>query len=43
MLSVELDGSAGGAVKFHNMQKSDVLWAVLPNNQQLAMSESSVH
>lgn len=44
MLSVELDGSAGGAVKFYNMQKSDVAWAALPNNnQQVAVTESSVH
>lgn len=43
MLSVELDGSAGGAVKFCNMQKSDVRWALLPNNQQVAVSVSSVH
>lgn len=41
MLSVELDGGAGGAVKFYNLQKSDECWGVLSNNQQVSVS--SVH
>lgn len=40
MLCVELDGSAGGSVKFCNLQKADVHWAMLPNNQQGAVSVS---
>lgn len=43
MLSLKLNGNDGHAVKFCNMQRADVHWAVLPNNLTVAASASPVH